>query len=133
MRVQHVTTSDMSLRFLLLDQMRYLRDNGYDVSGVSAAGPWLSEVRAGGISVAPIPFTRRITPAADLRALAALYMHFQKTKPDIVHTHTPKAGLLGQWAAAAAGVPHRVHTIHGLYLPSRAGAQRAAFYELLER
>jgi len=133
MRVEHVTTSDMSLRFLLLDQMRYLRDNGFDVSGVSAAGPWISEVRAAGIPVTPIPLTRRITPAADLRALATLYAQFQRTKPDIVHTHTPKAGLLGQWAALAAGVPHRVHTIHGLYLPGGSASRRLGFYKLLER
>ena len=128
MRVEHVTTSDMSLRFLLLDQLRYLRDKGFDVCGISAVGPWISEIRGAGIPVTPIPLTRRITPVADLRALVALYAHFQRTKPDIVHTHTPKAGLLGQWAALAAGVPHRVHTIHGLYLPGGAASRGRTFY-----
>jgi hypothetical protein len=79
MRVEHVTTSDMSLRFLLLDQLRFLRDEGFDVSGISAAGPWISEIRSAGIPVTPIPLTRRITPVADLRALVALYAHFQRT------------------------------------------------------
>lgn len=61
-----------------------------------------------------IPFTRKITPLQDLVCLWKLYKLIQREKPDIVHSHTPKAGLLGMIAAKLAGVPVRIHTLAGL-------------------
>jgi glycosyltransferase involved in cell wall biosynthesis len=56
---------------------------------------------------------RPIHPTKDSLALRQLEAHFRRTKPDIVHTHSGKAGILGRLAAARAGVPIVVHTIHG--------------------
>jgi glycosyltransferase involved in cell wall biosynthesis len=56
---------------------------------------------------------RPLHPYKDFRALRQLESHFRKTKPDVVHTHSGKAGILGRLAAARAGVPIIVHTIHG--------------------
>jgi glycosyltransferase involved in cell wall biosynthesis len=56
---------------------------------------------------------RPIHPVKDLLALRRLTAEFRKTTPDIVHTHSGKAGLLGRLAAARAGVPKIIHTIHG--------------------
>jgi len=133
MKVVHVATSDMSLRYLLLDQLVYLRSLGYDVSGVSGPGPWLNDVRTAGVPVDVVPLSRAIEPLRDLRAFVALVVHFLRTRPDVVHTHTPKASLLGQWAAFVARVPKRVHTIHGLYFPGHMRPERRWFYVLLER
>jgi glycosyltransferase involved in cell wall biosynthesis len=133
MKVIHVTSSDMSLKYLLLDQLIYLRERGHDVSAISAPGPWVKDVRAAGIPVTTVPLTRQITPARDLRALSALITTFLRQRPDIVHTHTPKATLLGQWAALAARVPHRVHTIHGLYFPGHMRVADRWRYVWLER
>jgi glycosyltransferase involved in cell wall biosynthesis len=132
-KVVHVTTSDMSLRYLLLDQMRYLQSLGHAVSGVSGPGPWVDEVRAAGVRVHIVPLTRAIEPLRDLRAFIGLVVHFLRTRPDVVHTHTPKASLLGQWAAFLARVPRRVHTIHGLYFPGHMRPERRWFYVMLER
>ncbi|HUG86606.1 MAG TPA: glycosyltransferase [Euzebya sp.] len=52
-------------------------------------------------------------PGSDLRALAELTTTLRRLAPDVVHTHTAKAGVLGRLAARAAGVPRRVHTYHG--------------------
>lgn len=133
MKVIHVTSSDMSLRYLLLDQMRYLQARGHEVSGISAPGPWVAEVRAAGIPVTTIPFTRQVTPVNDLRAASALVATFLRQRPDIVHTHTPKATLLGEWAALVARVPRRVHTIHGLYFPGHMRPGARWRYVWLER
>jgi glycosyltransferase involved in cell wall biosynthesis len=133
MRVIHVTSSDMSLRYLLLDQLKYLQARGHEVSGISAPGPWVEAVVAAGIPVTTIPLTRRVTPVDDLRAAGALVATFVRQRPDIVHTHTPKATLLAQWAALVARVPARVHTIHGLYFPGHMRAETRWRYVWLER
>jgi glycosyltransferase involved in cell wall biosynthesis len=133
MRVIHITSSDMSLRYLLLDQLLYLQGRGHEVSGVSAGGPWIEAVRAAGIPVTTIPLTRQVTPFQDMRSLGRLVATFVRQRPDVIHTHTPKATLLGQWAARAAGVPHRVHTIHGLYFPGHMRPETRWRYLWLER
>jgi len=69
---------------------------------------------------------RPIDPVRDLRALLALRRHFLLTRPQIVHTHSSKAGILGRAAAAAAGVPIVVHTVHGFgFHPEQSWAGRA--------
>jgi glycosyltransferase involved in cell wall biosynthesis len=57
--------------------------------------------------------TRPIHPLKDRIALRRLTEIFLQTRPDLVHTHSGKAGILGRLAAARAGVPMIVHTIHG--------------------
>jgi glycosyltransferase involved in cell wall biosynthesis len=68
---------------------------------------------------------RRITPARDLLALARLYRLFRRLRPEIVHAHTPKGGLLGTLAARLARVPICVYHIRGLPFMGAAGARRA--------
>lgn len=115
-RVVHVTTVPLSLKALLLDQMIWLRERGFDVSTISSAGPEAEDVRAAGFDHIAIDMTRRVTPLADALALFRLYRRFRRHRYELVHTHTPKAGLLGQLAARMAGVENVINTIHGLYL-----------------
>ncbi len=56
---------------------------------------------------------REISARRDLAALGGLVRLLRRLRPEIVHTHSSKAGILGRWAAALAGVPHIVHSIHG--------------------
>jgi glycosyltransferase involved in cell wall biosynthesis len=91
----------------------------YEVTAVSSPGKELSELEGQGISICAIPMTRKITPLSDLRALLWLWKFFKNYRPHIVHTHTPKAGLLGMLAARLAGVPVRLHTVAGLPLLER--------------
>jgi glycosyltransferase involved in cell wall biosynthesis len=132
-RVIHVASVDVSIRFLLLNQLRYLQAEGYATSAVCSPGPWVGEIGQRGVSVHTVPLTRRVTPANDLRALLSLVGYFRRERPDIVHTHTPKAGLLGQYAGKLAQVPHLVHTIHGLYFPGHMKPQLRPAFVLLER
>ncbi len=55
---------------------------------------------------------RRLSPYHDTAALWALWGYYRKVRPDIVHTHTSKAGIIGRAAAVAAGVPGIVHGVH---------------------
>jgi glycosyltransferase involved in cell wall biosynthesis len=123
-RIVYVTTVDLTVRFLLLDQLRHLRQAGYQVSAVCAQGPWTEEIRAAGIPVHSADLRRQISPLADLAALAALVRLFRAVRPHLVHTHTPKANLLGRLAARLAGVPVVVGTEHGFYFYGMTGLRR---------
>jgi len=124
-RLLHLTTVDLSLRFLLGDQLRAFRDAGFEVLGASAPGPWTAELEQEGITHVSIPALRRSwSPAADMRALIDLVKAFRRHRPLIVHTHTPKAGVLGRVGARIAGVPLVVNTVHGLYGYDRPGLRR---------
>ncbi len=132
-RVAHITTVDLSLRYLLLNQLQRIRDEGYEVFGVSAEGSDVAEVEAHGIPHFAVPMTRRFTPLADLRALWALTQLMRRERFDIVHTHTPKAGLLGQLAARLSGVPVVVNTLHGFYFHDDSKPIPRRFYIWMER
>lgn len=88
---------------------------------------------AAGVSPVRVPgLSRAIRPAADLLALAALTRHFRRLRPDLVHTHTAKAGTLGRLAALLAAVPVRVHTFHGNVLTGYFGPAATALFRRIE-
>ncbi|WP_282086098.1 glycosyltransferase family 4 protein [Aquimarina algiphila] len=124
-KIIRVTTVPISLGKLLQGQLQFMSQH-YDVIGVSGkGGDTLEKVsKQEGVRIIPIEMTRKITPVQDLKAVFALYRLFKKEKPDIVHSHTPKAGTLSMLAAKLAGVPHRLHTIAGLPLLEATGAKR---------
>ena len=102
-----------------------MKGKGFDVILVSADGPdWASIPHLDDYAVYKIGMARQIHLWKDLMALVALIRLFRRVKPDIVHSHTPKAGLLGMLAAKFAGVPVRIHTVAGLPLMERTGLTR---------
>jgi glycosyltransferase involved in cell wall biosynthesis len=110
-----ITTIPASLQTLLKGQMNYMHQKGFDVIMISSAGKEVNEIiEYEGCEHISVPFTRTISPLSDLRCLILLIQIFKKYRPDIVHTHTPKAGLLGMLAAYLCGVPVRIHTVAGL-------------------
>ena len=76
---------------------------------------------------------RSILPIADLRVYLKLIERFRHLRPDVVHTHSSKAGIIGRWAAHRAGVPGVVHTIHGLAFTASTRKAVNKIYEMLER
>jgi len=115
-RVAHVTTVDSTLRFLLLPQLVRLRDEGYEVTTISAKGPWTADLEAEGIRHIPWRHaTRSWNPRADLLAFWELRRIFMRERFDLVHTHNPKPAVMGRIAARLAGVSCVVNTVHGLY------------------
>jgi len=130
--VVHVTTTDMSLAWLLGPQLEAFGAAGYEVVGVSAPGPYVEQLEARGVRhVALQHATRSMAPHHDLLAFAELRRVLRDLDPDIVHTHNPKPGWYGRVAARTVGVPHVVNTVHGIYaLPTDPLAKRAIVYAL---
>lgn len=119
-----ITTVPLSLKILLKGQHRFMSEH-FDVIGVSSPGKELDEVKNDeGIDVIAIDMSRKITPIKDIKSLWSTYKLLKREKPQIVHTHTPKAGIVGMLAARMAGVPHRLHTVAGLPLMEVKGMKR---------
>ncbi len=97
---------------------------GYDVVAVSSDGPELERVREAGGKTVVVKMERHISPLKDLRSLWRMVRVFRKEKPTMVHSMTPKAGLLCMVAAWLCRVPVRVHTFTGLVFPTSTGLKR---------
>ena len=120
-----ITTIPMSLKYLLKGQMSFMGKNGFEVIMISSDGKELKDVIENEkCKHFVIPFTRKITPLKDLIATFSLYRFLIREKPEIVHTHTPKAGIVGMIAAFLARVPVRLHTVAGLPLMEAVGLKR---------
>ncbi len=133
-RLVHVTTVDMSLVLLLGPQLRAFAEAGMEVIGVSAPGPFVSQLESWGIRHEPLHHaTRSAAVGQDALALVELWRLFRRLNPDIVHTHNPKPGVYGRVAARAAGVPGVVNTVHGLYASPEDRLDRRAVVYALER
>lgn len=93
----------------------------YDMVYISSPGKEHEIMRADGIRTEEIFIARPISPLQDIITLWKLFCFFRKEKPAIVHSVTPKAGLLSMTAAWLARVPVRIHTFTGLLFPWRGG------------
>lgn len=76
---------------------------------------------------------RELSPRRDLATLFALWRLMRREKPDVVHTHTAKAGFVGRWAAWLAGISVRVHTFHGHVFKGYFGSRKTMLFLWLER
>lgn len=123
-KIFRTATVPLSLNVLLKGQLKFLSES-YELTAVSGPGADLDTVaRREGVNVHPIEIERQISPLKDLVSLTKLYLYFKREKPDLVHSITPKAGLLSMMAAKAAGVPVRMHTFTGLIFPSKSGVMK---------
>jgi glycosyltransferase involved in cell wall biosynthesis len=123
-KLLRITTVPISLHLLLSGQFRYMKEQGYDVYTISADGPEVKEVLKEGVQHIAIPFTRKITLLRDIICLFKLVRIIRRIQPDIIHTHTPKAGLLGMLAGWICRTPVRIHTVAGLPLIVASGIRR---------
>jgi glycosyltransferase involved in cell wall biosynthesis len=118
------STVSFSLDYLLNGQLAFLKKS-YEVLAVSGQDKHLEAVaNREGVRTIAVEMQRKISPLKDFKSLCQLYWHFKKEKPLIVHSITPKAGLLSMTAAYFAGVPIRIHTFTGLIFPTRIGVMQ---------
>jgi glycosyltransferase involved in cell wall biosynthesis len=119
-----------------LHTVRGLDRERFDAVLVCGAGGYFDpEVRAdsGVRAVFLDSLVREVSPLRDFLALLELWKTFKAERPDVVHTHSSKAGILGRLAAALAGVPIIVHTYHGFGFHDRQAAPVKGAYVFLER
>ena len=133
MKILEVTNVDFSLRHFLLPLMRALRTRGHDVIGGCADGPLLDDVHAEGFRIVTIPFERRISPLAHLRAYRGLRRMLREEQFDLVHAHMPISGFLARMAARRAGVPRIAYTCHGFLFNEDGSWLRRGASLLMER
>ena len=117
----HVTTVPETLHFFR-GEVAYLKAHGFDVQAISSPGDQAKEFHElEAIVVHAVPMARAISPVRDLVALYRLWRLLRLLKPYVVHSHTPKAGLLGTLAARAAGVPVVFLSVFGLVQMTKTG------------
>lgn len=123
-KVLRITTVPVSLKLLLEGQLNML-NRDYEVVAVSSPGKELEEVgKREGVRTEAVCMERRIALVQDFKSLVDLIRLIRKEKPWMVHTMTPKAGLLGMLAAWICKVPVRMHTFTGLVFPSAVGVKK---------
>ena len=122
MRVLHVITrlilgGAQENTLLTVEGLSRLPDYRVTLVSGPAIGPegdLVRRARKNGVDLLILPELRRaISPVRDLMAYRRLRRIFRRERPDVVHTHSSKAGILGRWAARAESVPVILHTIHG--------------------
>ncbi len=132
-RLMLMTTAPVTLTAFFRRHVRRLVQVGFEVHAVSSPGTLLEDFANGcGVPTHGVKMQRRPDPARDMVSLARLYALMRRVRPQVVHAHTPKAGLLGMAAAKAACIPARLYTVHGLPLLTRSGPLRRIL-EIAER
>lgn len=120
-KIIRATTVATSLKTFCKDMLRELTHE-YDVVAVSTPDADLDYVsRTEGVPAIGVKMERHISPLSDLRSLWQLYRIMRRERPWMVHSMTPKAGLLCMMAAWMARVPVRIHTFTGLVFPTATG------------
>ena len=107
------------------EMMIKMRAMGYDMVAVTSPGPELDELRdVDGFHCVAVPMERHISIVRDLKSLIKMIRVFRKEKPQVVHSMTPKAGMICMVAAWLTYVPVRIHTFTGLVWPTATGMKR---------
>ena len=123
-KIIRTATVPLSLDLFCRGLLRELSQE-YDVVALSSPDPELEDIRKReGVRTVGVPMRRKIGPFHDLVSLLRLFRIFRKERPDMVHSITPKAGLLSMAAAWLARVQVRVHTFTGLIFPYEKGWKR---------
>ena len=124
MKIIRATTIPKSLDVFCRGILKKLSEK-YEVVALSSPGEEMQAIaEREGVRTITVPMERHISPWKDIVALFRLIQVFRQERPTMVHSMTPKAGLLCMVAAWLTRVPVRVHTFTGLVFPTAKGLQR---------
>lgn len=132
LRVAHLTTVDLSLRFLLWPQLLSIVESGAVAYGISSPGPWVAELEEAGVRHVELrSSTRGVSFLSDIRASIEFWKAVRGLGLTVLHTHNPKPGIYGRILGRLAGVPVVVNTLHGFYATETDSLlKRAVVYTL---
>ena len=123
-KIIRASTVPQSLDVFCKGMLKELSEK-YEVVALSSPGEPLDRVREReGVRTIAVPMERHISLMKDLKALLAMIKTLRKERPYMIHTMTPKAGLLCMVAGKLTGVPVRIHTFTGLVWPTSTGLKR---------
>src|SRR5258706_7336006 len=101
---------------------------------IGPEGSLMDRAAAGGYRVEVVDQMRRaILPGKDYSTYRWLVKRLREIAPDVVHTHSSKAGIIGRYAAKKAGVPAVIHTIHGVAVTAATSVIVNRFFKVSER
>lgn len=132
-RILQVCAVDFTAFHFLRPLMEACRAEGWEVEFACADGPGAARLRQLGFRFQSVPMTRAGSPVRLIRAALILALALRRSRPEVVHTHTPAGGIVGRAAATFARVPAVVHTFHGLPFESDRLSQTEFAYLQLER
>lgn len=125
MKLLRISTVPLTLYTFCKGLLKELSQEGYEVVAVSSPGKSLEEFAGHeGVRSIAVPMERHISPIKDLKSLWQMWRVMRKEKPNMVHSMTPKAGMISMVAAWLARVPIRIHTFTGLVFPTSTGLKR---------
>ncbi len=124
-KIIRTATVPASLNTFCRGLLSELNADGYEVVAVSSPGKELIELgEREGVKTIAVPMERHVSPLKDFVSLCNMTKVMMQEKPDMVHSMTPKAGLITMIAAWIARVPVRIHTFTGLVWPTATGLSR---------
>ena len=124
-RLVLAVNSSIAVGFLQ-GQPEYFQNSGFDVTVLcpeKRSGEW-EVARPDGVRVLEVPLEREISPVRDIRSAWHLWGILRALRPTVTNVGTPKAGLLGGFAAWLTRVPCRFYTLHGLRFETTTGLRR---------
>ena len=120
----HIATVPEFFHSFFRGQLEFLTEQGFEVGLICSPGETAQGLRDWPVRYYPVSIQRRISPLADIVSIWRIVRVFRLIRPDIVHVHTSKAGLLGMIAAWIAAVRVKVFTIHGFRWVTKAGVSK---------
>ena len=133
MRVCFVAANSFALNAFLATPIEALAAAGWTITvALNTQDGEVSEAVRRHAHVVPLPINRNISPLADLPVLRELARLCRRERFDVIHSITPKAGVLAMTAGLLAGVPVRMHPVTGQLWATRRGGQRV-FLQRMER
>ena len=135
-KIIRTSTVPTSLKSFCSGILEHLKNEGFECAAISSPNTindtsthqGMSELeeygRAEGVRTIAVPMQRHISLVSDMKSLWRMYRVLRRERPDLVHSMTPKAGLMTMVAGWLARVPRRVHTFTGLVWPTSTGLKR---------
>lgn len=132
-KILQVCAVDFTVKNFLKPLIRFLGDEGFDVTTVCSKGNYFPELETDGIKMVALPISRSMNILSHVRSIFLLYKYLKREKFHIIHVHTPIAALIGRVAGFLAGVPIRIYTAHGFYFHDEMPPLKKKIFVSLER